>query len=266
MKKIALLFTYLVLIVNTYAFAQSGMTVSPGKVFYYGSEGKTMPQKIRVINPTNNDLEVGISFNDWHYDETGSNKIVEANTLDQSCASWIRVAQGTHLSIPANSYKEIDVHLSLPTSQQRNKTAYTAMMFLTQLNPGNSFDSSGAAIKVAVRIGVKIYFTNKDIVGSIDIKDLKASKDDSNNKYIHLNYENNSSIWTDGKVSWNLFSSKTGNSKEIGVEEFYTLPGDKRDSKVQLPVDLPSGKYTITAKLSTDKDKNVQVAEMDFEL
>src|SRR5690606_23398136 len=128
------------------------------------------------------------------------------------------------------------------------------MIFLTQLNPGDSKDASGAAIKVAVRIGVKVYHAAGDSEGSITIDDLTAMKDSNSTKWVQLSYSNAGSIWTEGKVTWTVFSYETGKTSMLGEEEFYTLPADRRKSKIQLPKELPAGRYSITARISFGKN------------
>lgn len=246
--------------------AQAGMTVSPGKLFFYGTEGASVPQKIKIINPTDRELEVGISINDWKYDDNGSNEIVAFNSIPESCADWVRILPGTHVSIPGNSFKEIEVTLQVPDQSSVQHPVHTAMVFLTQLNPGNSTDASGAAIKVAVRIGVKIYHTALETGGLITINDLTAMKNKEGEKVVLLSYENKGNIWTDGKISWSVFSYQTGETSTIGEEEFYTLPNDKRQAKTILPANLPAGRYSVTARITFDKNNAVQMAEMDFEI
>lgn len=246
--------------------AQAGMTVSPGKLFFYGTEGASVPQKIKIINPTDRELEVGISINDWQYDDKGGNVITAFNSIPQSCAGWVRILPGTHISIPGNSFKEVEVTLQVPDKSSVQHPVHTAMVFLTQLNPGSSTDASGAAIKVAVRIGVKIYHTAQETTGLIAVKDLTAMKNNDGEKVVLLSYENQGNIWTDGKISWSVFSFQTGKSITIGEEEFYTLPNDQRQAQTILPADLPSGRYSVTARITTDKNNAVQLAEMDFEI
>src|SRR5690606_39340338 len=82
------LFLVLVFLCSLFVNAQAGMTVSPGKLFFFGNEGNTVPQKIRIINPTERELEVGVSINDWRYDFAGGNEIAAFNSLPESAASW----------------------------------------------------------------------------------------------------------------------------------------------------------------------------------
>ena len=109
--------------------AQAGMTVSPGKLFFYGTECASVPQKIMIINPPDRELEVGISINDWKYDDNGSNEIVAFNSIPESCADWVRILPGTHVSIPGNSFKEIEVTLQVPDQSSVQHPVHTAMVF-----------------------------------------------------------------------------------------------------------------------------------------
>ena len=91
-------------------------------------------------------------------------------------------------------------------------------------------------------------------------------KNKEGEKVVLLSYENKGNIWTDGKISWSVFSYQTGETSTIGEEEFYTLPNDKRQAKTILPANLPAGRYSVTARITFDKNNAVQMAEMDFEI
>lgn len=263
MKKI---FSFIASIIAYSTFAQAGLTVSPGKLFFYENSNLPASQKVSITNPTNKILEIGVSLSDWNYDNLGSNHITDYNTLSESCSSWIQILPNTFFTIEPNSTKQVEVVLTTPTNINPNNPVHTSMLFFTQLNPGESVDEKGASIKVTVRMGVKIYHAKQNIEGDIAIIDFRPKKDEANNKSVELEFKNSGDIWTEGKIIWSLFNYKTGKTTEISEEDFYTLPKDIRLVSTKLDPKLPAGKYTITAQILYGKNETIQLAEMDFEI
>ena len=248
------------------SFAQAGLTVSPGKLFFYENNKIPVTQKVNITNPTNKVLEIGVSINDWNYDKNGSNNITEFNSLKESCSSWLQVLPNSFFTIEPNSTKEVEVVLTNPSDTNPNIPVHTSMLFFTQLNPGDSVDEKGASIKVTVRMGVKVYHAKQNVEGDISIVDFRPKKDDKNNKFVDLEFKNTGKIWTEGKIIWSLFNNKTGKTTELSEEEFYTLPNDVRIVSKQIDPKLTSGQYTISAQVVYGKNETIQLAEMDFEI
>lgn len=253
-------------IISFTTFAQAGLTVSPGKIFFYDNQKIPVTQKINITNPTNKVLEIGVSISDWNYDQSGSNKIVEYNTLKESCSPWIQILPNTFFTIEPNATKEVEVVLTIPSDVNTNIPVHTSMLFFTQLNPGDSIDEKGASIKVTVRMGVKIYHAKQESNGEISIVDFRARKDQNDKKMMDLEFKNTGNIWTEGKIIWSLFNYKTGKTTELGEEEFYTLPNDVRVVSKQINPNLVNGQYMMSAQIVYDKNETVQLAEIDFEI
>ena len=263
MKKI---FTFFASILTYATFAQAGLTVSPGKLFYYENNKLPVTQKVNITNPTNKTLEIGVSLNDWNYDKAGSNNIADFKTLKESCSGWIQILPNTFFTIEPNTTKEVEVVLTVPSDVNPNIPVHTSMLFFTQLNPGDSVDEKGASIKVTVRMGVKVYHAKQNTDGEISIVDFRAKKDDKNNKFVELDFKNTGNIWTEGKLIWSIYNYKTGKTTELSEEDFYTLPNDMRTVSKQIDPKLGAGKYTISAQVVYGKNETIQLAEMDFEI
>lgn len=263
MKK---LLTFFASILTYTTFAQAGLTVSPGKLYFYENSKIPVTQKVSITNPTTKTLEIGVSINDWNYDKSGSNHIADFNTLKESCSPWIQITPNTFFTIEPNSTKEVEVVLTIPEVLDPSNPVHTSMLFFTQLNPGDSVDEKGASIKVTVRMGVKVYHAKENTDGEISIVDFKANKDDQNNKFVELEFKNTGKIWTEGKIIWSLFNYKTGKTTELSEEEFYTLPKDVRTVSKKLDPKLTAGQYTISAQILYGKNETIQLAEMDFEI
>lgn len=247
-------------------YGQVGLTASPIKLYFHLSAGESGTQIITVSNPTNSEVEVGVSFRDWNYNELGNNQISEAGTLKTSCADWIRVLPASYFVLQSNGQKKLKIEFNVPSEANQNIPVQTCLLFLTQLNPTDGgVDKSGAAILVTVRIGVKIYnsFYTKASAG-LEIIDFNTFDNKEGKRAIYITLENTGKIWVDGIIQWQLFNKGTGQKMELEKTGFYTLPGDKRRLQIALPADLKKGDYVLTAIVKYNEDGKIKVADLSF--
>lgn len=263
MKKLFLLFLFLSSLTT---LAQAGLSISPGKLYFRDAAGTIATQKVRIANPNDKAVEVGVSMGDWNYDDKGSNNVVEANTLKTSASQWIQVLPNSYFIIEPNEIKEVEVVLNIPQNLPSDVPVHTAMIFFTQLNPGNAVDENGAAIKVTVRMGLKVYHANQNNTESVEITDIKPSKTAEGNKAIEVSFQNDGKLWSDGKLTASIFNQQTGEKTTLNTVDFYSLPNDLRKQSFALPNQLNSGTYTFIVQLTYGKENVVKVAELDFTL
>ncbi|NKI25120.1 hypothetical protein HCG49_00925 [Arenibacter sp. 6A1] len=266
MKTLILLFSLLLIPLMTIN-AQAGIAVTPGRVFYTVAPGGENIQTIKVNNPTQGELEVGVSFADWDYETNGNNNIVEAGTLENSCSDWIQVFPDTYFILSAGESKDVQVMMKVPSELDHTIPVHTSMLFFTQLNPGQSQNKEGAAIQVTVRMGVKIYHSAvSEPIHEIDIVDFKKNEDGAEKKQVALHLKNIGESWTNGAVVWEIMNKSTGKTIKMPKSEFYTLPADLRVVTQQLPQDLSPGNYTLSATVTYGDNDVINIAEMDFSI
>lgn len=260
------LFYLVFLLSSIVSFAQAGLSISPGKMYFRNTAGTVATQKVRIANPNDKAVEVGVSLGDWNYDTNGSNHIAEANTLRNSASSWIQVLPNSYFVIEPNEIKEVEVILNVPQQLDADTPVHTAMIFFTQLNPGNAVDENGAAIKVTVRMGLKVYHANQNNTESVEITNLEPNKTPDGQRAIDVSFQNNGLLWSDGKITATIFDQQTGEKQALNTLDFYSLPDDSRKQSFPLPQDLKPGTYTFIVQLTYGKDNTVKVAELDFTL
>lgn len=261
MKKEHLLFVFILL--STIILAQSGISVTPPRNYFTLNPGEKEKKIIQVSNLSSTDnLEFAISFNDWVYDENGSNKVVEANTLENSCSSWINVFPSNVFSLAPNEKKEIEIEMTVPDTIN-DTPVHTTMMYITQTNTTNGRNSAGEKIKFSLRSGVKIY-QRRNIQQDLNIEfiDYKYIKEE--NKLV-IDIDNLGNIWADGIIMNELVNQDTGKVTELKDVVFYSLPGDKRTLVIALPKDLPVGKYIATSTVDLGDANDSKVAELIFD-
>ena len=173
-KLICIVLTLVLFSSNKELRAQAGMTVSPGKLYYKLPPGASATQKIVVSNPNNKELEIGVSMNDWDYDTLGNNQTYDAGTLKSSGAAWVQVMPGSYFTLQPNEKRELDIIFTVPGDANTSIPVHTAMLFLTQLNPGDAKAADGTSIKVSVRMGVKIYHAFSQIDAQVSCTHFPA--------------------------------------------------------------------------------------------
>ena len=234
------LFLTLFLILSIPAtWSQAGISVTPGRLYYKLGLGESSSQVIKLMNPNDKELEIGVSFSDWNYENSGANHILESNSLPNSCVNWIQVLPSSYFVIQPGETKEIEILFKVPTDADTDIPVHNAMVFFTQLNPGQAKDESGAAIQVTVRMGVKIYHSfSQKTEPVIEIADFKNYIDTDKAKFVKLQIANNSTIWADGKVKWELFNNNTGKKSHLNETDFFTSKAKKKVLHFASPRDL----------------------------
>lgn len=245
--------------------AQTGISISPPRIYYAIGPGQSQTEKVLVSNPSvDYTLELGVSFEDWAYNEFGDNLMYEPGTLSTSCAAWIAVPEA-YFSLAPGESKELDVQMTMP-ADYRNDTVpvHTAILYVTQLNPRDGVDQEGANIKIAVRTGIKLY---QRMPGGnrpdLDITDFKYDTAD-NERGLVLFFDNISNTWADGRISLELLNQSTGTKTVLPDVTFYSMPGDRRQQYLALPNDLESARYIATAIVNYGDTNTVKIAELEF--
>lgn len=273
MKKPIQLFFFLLLALHMGVIAghTQGMLAYPVRNFLRIPKGESGTQRINISNPNNTPLDIGISVNDWYSDSTGDPQILTAGTLRTSMADWLQIQPGTFITLQPRETRQITVIVTPPPNADTSTPVHTALLFLTQLNPPEAANTGGAALRVAVRLGVKLFHSFSDgdekeleITG---LRDLKIAKDSVTTvPGLELAVQNTGRIWMDVTPKWEIVNSGTGKKTVIDGSEFSSLPGEVRIIRQELPKSLDKGRYTATVMVSYGKKDELKVAELEFAL
>lgn len=250
------------LVLMSNVWGQSGISVSPPKTYFTLNENEVERKKIRVTNLSIKDtLDLSVSFNDWIYDEFGSNIIADPNSLPNSCSDWITVFPSSVFSLGPKEEIELEIQMNVP-KELTVDPVHTTMMFITQTNSFDKKNTEGQNIRVSFQTGVKVY--QRLNVGSnldIDFTNFEYIKKDNS---LILQLQNIGNIWADGLLENELFNQDTGEQIKLENQVFYSLPGDHRSIKINLPKDLPKGNYIITSTFNLGEKDLIKIAELNF--
>lgn len=244
-------------------YAQTGISVSPPRLYFEIDPGQTETEQIVVTNVSvSTVLELAVTLADWQYNELGQNMIYQADTLATSCASWINLNGNSYISLKPGESKSFNISLTAPQGLTPDVPVHTAMLYVTQMNPIDDHDKDGANIKVSVRSGIKLFHrTTIPRERKLEVKNLTFLK---NENQMLLEFTNEGNVWTDGDISVDLFNKSLG--KEIHLENmvFYSMPMDHRKIYIKMPDKLEKGNYTATVLIDYGDENNIEAAELDF--
>ncbi len=264
MKKLFYIFLYLTSTFGLTLDAQTGVSVSPPRLYFESGLGNSNTQKITVTNVSaKNSLDLAVSLGDWEYNEKGENIMAAANTLPKSCAGWVSVKkEDNYFTLAPGERKDIDVTITVPATLSDQLLTHTAVLYVSQMNPVDDVDTKGANIKVSIRSGIKLFHklpTAKN--KKLEIRNLAYSKSEA---ALDLAFDNQGEIWADGKIYTDLINTQTGKKTSLESIVFYTMPGNKREISIQLPSGLEKGKYTASVMIDYGDRDNLELGELNF--
>jgi P pilus assembly chaperone PapD len=257
------IFAILFLSLSQTLFAQVGLSVSPPRVYYNLNSGETGSQKVLISNVSKeHPLNLSLTFGDWKYDTYGNNLMFPPDSLENSCANWLSLPGGTYITLEPGENREIDLTMTVPADIGNDANVQTAMLFVTQMNPVDGVDAQGAAIRISVRQGIKIYRKgNAAEIKKIEIENLAYDKETNS---LVLTFSNAGNIWINGSVNASLFNQTTGKESNMEAIDFYTMPADRRIMSIPLQHTLEKGRYTATVMLDYGDETTIEAAELEF--
>ncbi len=244
--------------------SQTGISVSPPRAYFEIGPGQTGTEKISVTNASKTTvLDLALSLADWGYDEKGNNVILPADSLKTSFAKWIVIREGSYFSLKPGETRDLTINVVVPPVLPEDISTFTALLFVSQMNPVDDVNAQGSSIKVSVRSGIKLYLrsTVKPRDNKLEITGLKF---DSQAGHLQLEFHNMSNVWTDGVVYTDLLNTGTGKTVKIEEAGFRTLPGDRRVMFIPLPGGLTRGNYTATVMIDYGNNSEMEAAELKF--
>lgn len=252
--------------------AQININTSPPRLYYQTAAGSSSKQHIAIANRSNKPLELVVSVSDWNYDSLGNNHFYEAGQLPASCAGWISVKPSPYITLAPQEHAVLTVTMTPPPLADTSQLPVrTAMIFLTQLNPGLGAGADGASVRVALQVGTKIYHSfsekNNPSVVVTNFTDMAADSNvTARQQQLELTLENNGKGWVEGSIETELFNQATGKKTKLQEMPLYSLPGDRRKITIALPASLAGGLYTATTVIDYGRKNLPEIAELEFYL
>lgn len=278
---LTLLFTFALYL----AFAQGGLQVAPGKVFFHQGQGQLSSKTVSITNTSSLTMTVNCSFADWVRDSAGNKIYADPGTFKHSNSKYLKVFPATATIKPGES-ASFEVSLLLPVN---GDTAVTnSMLFITQVDEKKLEDGTAkkkeAFMKFLIQMGIHIYneppqiqYKNIDIVQvrqeNDTLRDYKYNTEKKKydtvqqlSRNLAAVIHNNGDLICEGQVRFELTDKAT--QKEIKLEPvgFNSLPGDRLIMRTAIGSNVPKGKYFVVTLLDFGMDQPLKVAESEIEV
>ena len=251
-----------------------GVSVNQGRLFYNGAPGEREVKEITLTNPTNEKVLFQLSFQDWVRDTFGVKQYANPNTLKHSCASWVSVSE-TSFELPPMGEKTITVEMAAPTNVDPANGVYNAMLFIRQIKDPYARVSAGgnlqSSIDATFQIGVHLYYIHPSLQQqALAIKGFmfEGEQAEQNSKFM-IKLENVGETVVDGSIKLELTNSDSGMEyrpfdKHPVAAAF--MPKDVRYVTLDLPKDIPAGKYSALAIVDIGASHDLQMAVIEVEI
>lgn len=252
------------------------------KLWYTGEAGQVQTQVAHLVNTSLDTLDIGIFLKDWKYDSLGNTEILPAGSTRLSCTDWIRLSVDTRFRLAPGEDKQIPLSIQAPAAKGEARKGdpgkggagadgpgkrppdapvHTAMLLFEQMNPVNARDSRGMGIRIALQIGVKLYYSFSEATDAeVEIRSFRQT---DSGRAVQMTLANTGNRLVDGAVKCALVNKQNGKTDTLREAAFYTLPGDTRVISFPVPGNLPRGHYLVTGLVDSDALDDVQAAELD---
>ncbi len=252
-----------------------GVSINNGRLFFNGIPGERQVQEIVLSNPTNEKVLLQFSFQDWVRDTFGIKQYSEAGTLPHSCATWASLNE-TSIELLPMSEKILAVEMLPPANITPAQGVFNTMLFIRQIkDPYQRVATNGnlqSSISTTFQIGVHLYYIHPSLQQQeLAIKGFELERETGvqTPRRFMLKLENVGETVVDGNIKLELTHADSG--KEFRLFENHPvtaafMPKDVRYVNLDLPEDLPAGKYSALAIVDIGASHELQMAVIDVEI
>ncbi len=252
-----------------------GVSVNNGRLFFNGVPGQREVQEIVLTNPTNEKVLFQLSFQDWVRDTFGVKQYTNPNTLNHSCASWASV-DATSIELPPMSEKTLTVEMTPPAKITPKNGVYNAMLFIRQIkDPYARVATNGnlqSSINATFQIGVHLYYIHPSLnQQEVAIKGFQfdTPMDRAQQSRFMIKLENVGETVVDSNIKLELTHTDSGREyrpfdKHPVSASF--MPDDVRYVTLDLPDNIPAGKYSALAIVDIGASHELQMAVIEVEI
>lgn len=253
---------------STFAFSQT-INVFPTIIdFSIGQTGTTQTQSLNITNNSQKSQAVRVYFGDWIRKENGSHEYFEPGSQPFSCANWLSL-NTNFAEIPAGGSVQITVSALSPTNQEELEAMKWAMLFIESTEVKEKIEDLGEGVRTKIneimRIGIHIY-QNPPSITKLEAKLESLKPSESNENQYDITILNSGQKMVRTKSYLELTNIDTGVSFHSEIEECPIFPLGKRIVSLQLPAELPKGKYSMLGILDFGDPNSLEAIERIVEI
>lgn len=257
----------LVLTVYSLSFSQK-FSIQPGILHYQVEPGKAQSQVVRITNVSDEKMAFQAYLGDWLRDSTGGHEYYRPDTLNRSCASWVKLNKN-FIEIGPKQTEELMIVLRGPFAPAAYDKMRWAMLFLQSVQEKDSAAAKSKVVKTEIkevmRVGIHIYQT-PPTVNKAAAQAISFNKIDSENNKFAFSVANSGQVMLQCKASLTLTAIESGKDFKLDKIEFPMFPDGKRLVKFEVPPTVPKGKYSALAVLDIGEDETLQAIERTIDI
>ena len=252
-----------------------GVSVNNGRLFFNGVPGQREVQEIVLTNPTSEKVLFQLSFQDWVRDTFGVKQYTNPNTLKHSCAGWASV-DATSIELAPMSEKTVSVEMAPPANITPTNGVYNSMLFIRQIKDPYARVSTGgnlqSSINATFQIGVHLYYIHPSLnQQEVAIRGFQFDTpgDDSRQARFMIKLKNVGETVVDSNIKLELTNANSG--KEYRPFDKHPvsaafMPNDVRYVTLDLPENIPAGKYSALAIVDIGASHDLQMAVIEVDI
>lgn len=239
---IALLFT-------TLAFGQD-FEVSPVLLNFNADPGEIQKREVSLINHSSHPQKYTLKVTDFLMDKDGNKKAVPHGINKRSCSDWLTI-NPSYVELNPNQTATFEVLMTVPKD---GFSARWCMIHVEAAREQSAFEAdknlaTGVLIKPRIVIQVKQSpKSNNNYSATIaNLKEITKPGDKQRNFEVTVTNAGDNII--DANISMALANMQTASEQKYPGIKGTVYPDGSRTFKLQLPIDLPKGKYALAAVL-----------------
>lgn len=271
MKKILLGLTAMFLISPCSVLIAQNVAVSPSRLYFKEAPGSSRAQTIRVTNNGDKPESFQVTFNNFASEgNQGKTQILEDGD-ERGCAQWLSATPAFFELQPGTS-QEIKIMLQVPNTPEANNVRWAiAAVKLAKEKTGSGSGSdqeTGMQIVQTFQFLIHIFQTSPAVkhkeANVLSFKKLSQAGDSV--QVLGMEVANVGETILDCAPYLDIVNISTGVSQRVKTRGFSILPGGQREIKLNLPKDLPKGKYSVLGVIDYGSDSDLAGAELELEL
>ncbi|MEK6616684.1 MAG: hypothetical protein AABZ32_11355 [Bacteroidota bacterium] len=240
-------------------FAQD-FEVAPVKLVYTCEPGQIQTKTMSVRNHANQKQQFTLTIADAKVD-SGQKK------NEKSCKDWLTI-NPSFFDINPNESAEIKVLMQAPPGHSETRWA---MIYVSAAEEQTSLATDKqmkTGIKVKPRIGVRVIQSpksNTNYQATISgLKEITQQKDTV--RAFQVNIKNTGDKVLDGKIYLVLSNLETAKEIKVKPVKASVYPGNSKTMKMNLPQNVPPGKYSLAAILDYGNNSTLEAVQMNIEV
>lgn len=262
------LLTITLLVIGTLPLFPQGASVSPTRVFFANALGQSRTKAVTVLNKTKEPQSYQVTFVDFEVtNRLGKPTLMKANENPHSISPWIS-ATPSYFTVQPGESMDIKVTLDIPNTPEAHKVKWGAMSIKLAKEQVGPLDEQqkklGMAIVNTFQIIVYMFQSPPSITEkSAKIYNFAKIENDSKTSLV-LSTENTSPSILDCRTYLEYTNVETGWNYTAPKKRFTLLPSGAKETKFEVPADIPKGKYSVMGVVDYGSSSEIQAAEMEM--